>query len=162
MPNRGPAEPDQQFEEEFRRHWLAVFRFAVGWTNDWATAEDIAQEAFARLWASRERINWSETTLPWLLTTARHLTTDRFRRLRRLPALAFSAGRSGPADENARVGWLDARQAMAHLTAEQRSALVLTAVLGFDSESAAQILGTTAGGVRAAVSRARQALVSDE
>src|SRR6188474_2804263 len=131
MPNRSPAEPDQQFEEEFRRHWLPVFRFAVGWTNDWAAGEDIAQEAFARLWANRDRIDWSRSTLPWLLTTARHLATDRFRRIRRLAGHAIGAGRTGSLDENARVGWLDAQRAMATLTPEQRSALVLTAVLGF-------------------------------
>jgi RNA polymerase sigma-70 factor, ECF subfamily len=158
MPNRGPAEPDVQFEEEYTRHWLAVFRFAVGWTNDWASGEDIAQEAFARLWANRERIDWSASTLPWLLTAARHIATDRFRRLRRMATLPFGVGHSGPGDENARVSWLDVQEAMARLTAEQRSALVLTAVLGFDSESAAQVLGTTAGAVRAAASRARQAL----
>ena len=161
MSNRSPAEPDAQFEEEFTRHWLAVFRFAVGWTNDWASGEDIVQEAFARLWASRDRIDWSASTLPWLLTTARHIATDRFRRLRRFAGLPFGDGRTGPDNENARVGWLDVQQAMARLTAEQRSALVLTAVLGFDSESAAEILGTTAGAVRAAVSRARQSLVEE-
>ena len=158
MPNRSPAETDSRFEEEYSRHWLAVFRFAVGWTNDWAAAEDIAQEAFARLWAHRARIDWSASNLPWLLTTARHITTDRFRRLRRLAGLTFSAGRSAPPDDDARVRWIDLQAAMSRLPRDQRAALVLTGVVGLDSDSAAQVLGTTPGGVRAAASRARQAL----
>jgi RNA polymerase sigma-70 factor (ECF subfamily) len=158
MPNRSPAEPDDQFEEEFRRHWLAVFRFAVGWTNDWASGEDIAQEAFARLWASREKIDWSASTLPWLLTTARHIATDRFRRLRRSAGRSFTAARRGPDDEDDRVTWLDAQRAMARLSPEQRIALILTAVVGLDSETAGAAMGMTASGVRAAASRARRRL----
>lgn len=157
MPDTSAAEADRRFGEEFQRHWLTVFRFALAWTNDWAAAEDLAQDAFARLWAKRTTIDWSTSTLAWLLTTTRHLATDRFRRLRR--AVGVTDGGGSPAlDSDARLRWLDVRAAMAALTPVQRSALVLTAVVGLDSETAAGVLDTTPGAVRAAISRARSKL----
>jgi RNA polymerase sigma-70 factor, ECF subfamily len=166
MPERRQADPDDRFEDEFARCWLPVFRFALAWTNDWAGAEDLAQEAFARLWARRADVDWSAPMLPWLLTTTRRLATDRFRRLRRLTGLdGFSGGpagggSSGALDHSAHLRWLDVQRAMAGLTPLQRSALVLVTVVGLDTQTAGQALGISAGAVRAAVSRAR-ALLAD-
>ena len=157
MPERPSADPDRQFEEVFQRDWLVVFRFALAWTNDWSAAEDLAQDCFARLWARRMSVDWSRPMLPWLLTTARRLATDRFRRLRRIVRLTDGAPSSG-LDADARLRWLDVQSAMAELTRLQRSALVLTAVVGLDSQAAAEALDTTPGAVRAAVSRARSVL----
>ena len=157
MPERPSADPDRQFEEVFQRDWLSVFRFALAWTNDWPAAEDLAQDCFARLWARRMDVDWSTPMLPWLLTTTRRLATDRYRRLRRLVRLTDRAPAGGP-DADARLRWLDVQAAMGALTPIQLSALVLTAVIGLDSATAAQALDTTPGAVRAAVSRARSTL----
>lgn len=159
MPERPQVAPDKRFEEEFARCWLPVFRFALAWTNDWAAAEDLAQDAFARLWTRRRQVDWSAPMLPWLLTTTRHLATDRFRRLRRMTGLGRSTGTIAALDHDAHLRWLDVQSAMARLTPVQRSALVLVTVVGLDSEAAAVALSTSAGAVRAAVSRARVALV---
>ena len=50
---------------------------------------------------------------------------------------------------------MDLQPRLGRLSSTERSALVLTAVVGLSSEDAAEALGTTAGAVRAAVSRAR-------
>jgi DNA-directed RNA polymerase specialized sigma24 family protein len=47
---------------------------------------------------------------------------------------------------------------MDHLSSLERSALVLTAIEGATYDEAADVLGTTAGALRAAVSRARTKL----
>ena len=67
------------YERAFQTHWGDVFRFALAWTNDWAAAEDLAQEAFLRLWDNRGRLDWDRPVLPWLLVATRRLATDRFR-----------------------------------------------------------------------------------
>jgi RNA polymerase sigma-70 factor (ECF subfamily) len=157
----GPKAPDGQFDDAFERCWLPVFRFALAWTNDWQSAEDLAQDAFLRLWSKRTDLDWSSSMLPWLLTTTRHLATDRFRRLRRAVRLGERAD-SSSLDSDARLRWLDVRAAMSGLTPVQRSALVLTAVVGLDAETVADALGTSSGGVRAAVSRARAALRNED
>ena len=135
--------------------WQSTFRLALAWTNDWAAAEDLAQEAFVRLWDRRATIDWSRPVLPWLLVTTRRLATDRFRSLR------VRARRPSPPpspDEALLVRWLDVRAAMAALSPLERSAVVLTAVEGLSYAEAAVVVGISPGALRAAVSRARQKL----
>jgi RNA polymerase sigma-70 factor (ECF subfamily) len=146
---------DLSYQRAFERHWEDVFRFALAWTNDWAAAEDLAQDAYLRLWQQRGSLDWQRPVLPWLLVVTRRLATDRFRVLRRriLPrstALAL--------DEAVRDRWLDAQVAMALLSPLERSALVLTAVEGWTYAEVALALGTSDGALRAAVSRARAKL----
>jgi RNA polymerase sigma-70 factor (ECF subfamily) len=146
---------DIAYERAYEAHWSDVFRFALAWTNDWAAAEDLAQEAYLRLWNHRARLDWDRPVLPWLLVTTRRLATDRFRVLRRwlLPT-------PPPAtlDTAVQARWLDVCAAMADLSPLERTALIMTAVEGASYEEAGQVLGTTAGALRAAVSRARTKL----
>jgi len=143
------------YDHVFADHWIDVFRFALAWTNDWAVAEDLAQEAFLRLWDHRARLDWTRPVLPWLLVATRRLATDRFRRLKRV----LSGGGPTPlADEAVQARWLDVRSAMATLSPLERSALVMTALEGLTYDEAAVVLDTTAGALRAAVSRARSKL----
>jgi RNA polymerase sigma-70 factor (ECF subfamily) len=148
---------DFAYERAFQEHWRDVFRFALAWTNDWGAAEDLAQEAFLRLWDRRRSIDWSDTVLPWLLVATRRLATDRFRQLRRRLG---GGGPTAPAslDANVHARWLDVRAGLARLSPLERSALVMTALEGHTYDEAATVLGTTAGALRAAVSRARTKL----
>ena len=140
---------DLAYERAFQEHWRDVFRFALAWTNDWAAAEDLAQEAFLRLWDRRRSIDWTDTALPWLLVTTRRLATDRFRRLRR--RLAAGPGPT-PAtlDPAVHARWLDVCAALDRLSSIERSALLMTAIEGQTYDEAATVLGTTAGALRAA------------
>jgi RNA polymerase sigma-70 factor (ECF subfamily) len=145
---------DLAYERAFADHWSDVFRFALAWTNDWGAAEDLAQDAYLRLWDNRARLDWQRPVLPWLLVTTRRLATDRFRSIRRR-----LAGGSPPApatlDDAVTARWLDVRAGLDHLSPLERTALVMTAVEGSTYDDAAAALGTTAGALRAAVSRAR-------
>ena len=147
--------PDFDYQIAFERYWDDVFRFALAWTNDWAAAEDLAQDAFVRLWQNRATLDWDRPVLPWLLVAARRLATDRFRSLRRrvLPRTTESTF-----DEALRDTWLDVQSAMNALSQLERTALVLTAVEGWSYAEVAAAVGTTDGALRAAVSRAREKL----
>lgn len=146
---------ESAYDRAYEAHWSAVFRFALAWTNDWGAAEDVAQEAFARLWRHRAAVDFDRDVRPWLLVAARRLATDRFRMLRRR---LFAPAPAATLDEATAVRWLDVRAAMRSLSPLERSALVLTALEGRDSAEAAEILQTTPGAIRAAVSRARDKL----
>jgi len=148
---------DYAYERAFEENWSDVFRFALAWTNDWTAAEDLAQEAYLRLWNQRARIDWSRPVLPWLLVATRRLATDRFRVLRRR-LLAPTHAAAIDHDPALRARWLDVCAAMGDLSSLERSALVMTAVQGATYDEAARVLGTTAGALRAAVSRARAKL----
>ena len=152
------AEPTEiAYERAYEQHWADVFRFALAWTNDWSAAEDLAQDAYLRLWNNRDRVDWNRPVLPWLLVTARRLATDRFRVLRRRLLSAYHPA-SIDSDPAVRARWLDVCAAMADLSPLERTALIMTAVEGASYEEAGRVLGTTAGALRAAVSRARTKL----
>ena len=152
------AEPtDLAYERAFAEHWTDVFRFALAWTNDWTAAEDLAQDAYLRLWNHRDRLDWSRPVLPWLLVATRRLATDRFRILRRR-LLAPAHPSALETDPSLRARWLDVCAAMTDLSALERTALVMTAVHGATYDEAGRVLGTTPGALRAAVSRARAKL----
>lgn len=141
------------YEDAYEQHWHDVFRFALAWTNDWAAAEDLAQESFSRLWQHRTSVDWARPLLPWLIVTTRRLATDRFRRLRR--RVLGTRGTSG-VDEAVLSQWLDVQAALARLSPLERSALILTAVEGYSYADTAAMLNTSTGAVRAVVSRARR------
>ena len=144
------------YERAFDEHWADVFRFALSWTNDWGAAEDLAQDAYLRLWDHRRSIDWDRPVLPWLLVATRRLATDRFRRLRRrLVAVPAPARSLDPAVHDR---WLDVSAALGRLSPLERTALVMTALEGASYDEAAAALDTTAGALRAAVSRAREKL----
>ena len=145
-------------EAAFRAHWTAVFRVALAWTNDWGAAEDIAQEAFVRLWKHRHELDWSTSMLPWLLRLGRNLATDRFRKLRRVWSGAHVAS---TLDDGARGRWIDLRESLARLSNLERSALVSRTVIGLSYPEAAALLGVSEGAARSAVSRARTKLEAD-
>jgi RNA polymerase sigma-70 factor (ECF subfamily) len=107
------------------------------------------------MWNNRQRLDWDRPVLPWLLVTTRRLATDRFRTLRRrIVPLSTPAA----LDETTQARWLDVRAAMSELSSLERTALVMTAVEGATYDQAAEVLGTSAGALRAAVSRARTKL----
>lgn len=146
---------DTLYEQAFAEHWRDVFQFILAWTNDWAAAEDLSQEAFLRLWRSRAKIDWREPILPWLIVAGRRLANDRFRQIRRrvgvLPPPAAL-------DESLHIRWLDIQSALKDLSPLERSAVVLVTFQGISTAEVARVLNTSPGGVRAALSRGRDKL----
>ena len=146
---------DVLYTEAFDAHWRDVFQVLLAWTNDWQAAEDLTQETFLRLWRHRDRIDWDQPMLPWLLVAGRRLATDRFRALRRHFAVAPVAQfqQDGQLER-----WLDVQSALAVLSPLERTSVVPTAFVGISTDETARILDTTPGAVRSAMSRARTKL----
>lgn len=152
---------DMRYERAYGQFATDVFRFALAWTNDWAAAEDLTQEAYLRLWNHRASIDWERPILGWLLVTTRRLANNRFRSINRFRSLhprltALDSARQ--ADESVSARWLDVRHALESLTSLERAALIMTAVEGWSYAEVADVLQTTDGALRTAVSRARQKL----
>jgi RNA polymerase sigma-70 factor (ECF subfamily) len=69
----------RDFEKIYRRHFDAVFRFALRTAGHRHIAEDITSEAFLRLYKQLDRID--ETQLPaWLFTVVKNRAIDYWRR----------------------------------------------------------------------------------
>ena len=144
--------PDDAFQRAAEELWTPVFRFALALTNDLSEADDVAQEAFVRLWSRRATIDWGEPVLGWLLVTARRIALDRFRRLGTAPAAP--AGIDAATVER----FVDLRSELARLTSTERTAILLSAVEGWSADEIGAALGISAGAVRASASRGRAKL----
>jgi RNA polymerase sigma-70 factor, ECF subfamily len=154
--------PDPTADDAFQRAaeelWMPVYRFALALTNDLGEADDVAQEAFVRLWRTRATIDWAEPVVGWLLVAARRVALDRFRRLARelrlRPAHPVPVGVDAATVER----FVDLRGQLAELTPPERAAILLSAAEGWSTEEIGAALGISAGAVRAAASRGRAKL----
>ena len=150
--------PDDAFQRAAEELWTPVFRFALALTNDLSEADDVAQEAFVRLWSRRATIDWGEPVLGWLLVTARRIALDRFRRLARVLRLGTAPAAPAGIDAATVERFVDLRSELARLTSTERTAILLSAVEGWSADEIGAALGISAGAVRASASRGRAKL----
>jgi RNA polymerase sigma-70 factor (ECF subfamily) len=125
--------------------------------HDRAEAEDLAQDAFLRIWERWDRVREMESPAGYLFRVAMNLHRSRVRRasltVRR--ALAPRPARDPMAEVETRD---EVMRALATLTPGQRASVVLVDLLEYSSEEAAQILGVKSATVRVQASKARAAL----
>ena len=126
-------------------------------TRDRHEAEEIAQDAFARLWERWEQVSRVQDPEAYLFRTALNLYRNRRRRaalaLRRLVRTV------APSDPMEAIDERDAViRALGRLTPRQRSAVVLLDLVDMTSEEAGRTLGVRPSTVRVLAARARVAL----
>jgi RNA polymerase sigma factor (sigma-70 family) len=143
------------FEGFYREHLARVVRACALVTLDPAGAEDVAAEAFVRLWAAWGRIQDEDHAGGYVFKTAMRLCAKRGqRRGRELPGVAE---RPGSDDITASDERRTVFAALAELPLRQRQALVLRDWAGFETAEVARMLGTRESTVRVHLSRAREA-----
>lgn len=159
-----------------RRHERRVFAIALSITSNRATAEDVAQEAFLRVWRHAAIFDRRRTSaVGWLSTITHNLAIDTLRLQRAVPVdpndamtwLDAPDGRRAPEDQAVHSEAIDRiRGALAELPVEQRRALVRAAYFG---ESAAEVaegeqiaLGTAKSRIRLALAKVRSRLADPE
>jgi RNA polymerase sigma-70 factor, ECF subfamily len=119
------------------------------------TAEDLAQETYARAFASLHRFVGRSSARTWLLSIARRVCADAVRAAVRERAAAVDAGEPAAdhADSVALSAMLDA------LDLDRREAFVLTQLVGLSYAEAADVCNCPVGTIRSRVARARTDLV---
>ncbi len=124
-------------------------------------ADDIAQEALAKAWASRTSFTPSSPLRAWLFAIVRNVFRSGRRKAWRETLVdnmeSVGGAESGQAAP-ARLDLEEARRALSVLEEDQREALVLVAVAGFSIDEAAQICDTKPGTIKSRVARARARL----
>jgi RNA polymerase sigma-70 factor (ECF subfamily) len=126
-------------------------------TGSRAEAEDLAQEAFTRVFERWETVAAMGDPAGYLHRTAMNLFRNQYRRAR--VGLARTVGLGPEQDVFKPVEDRDAAaRALGSLTPRQRAALVLTEALGYSGEETGRLLGIKASTVWALKHQARGAL----
>lgn len=150
------AEADAEFSDFMHGRWSQLVRLGYGLTGDLQHAEDLAQTAFAKAYASWPRVRRADNPDAYLRRIVVNANRNRFRKLRvgevlteAVPDLGQAA--TGPDlrhDRDALVA------ALMQLPYGQRAAVVLRYWLDMTETEAAAVLGCSVGNVKSQASRA--------
>jgi RNA polymerase sigma-70 factor, ECF subfamily len=158
----GPSEAivaDQAaaFEDFFRGQTQNLYAHLCLITGNRAEAEELAQEAFLKVWERWDRVADMDEPGGYLYRTAMNLFRKRYRRvgvaLRKTVSVELREDEFATAEDRSVVAG-----ALVELAPRQRAALILTELIGFSSEEAGRMLGVRAGTVRALASQGRAAI----
>ncbi len=152
-----PAVEAATFEALFAEERDRLFTSLWLITRDRHEAEEVAQDAFVRVWERWERRGAPDDPTAYLFRTAMNI--QRNRRRRAAVVLRHTPSRQESADE---LGAVEARdvvmRALGALTPSQRAALVLMDLLDMTSTEAAAALGVRPSTVRVLAARGRVTL----
>jgi RNA polymerase sigma-70 factor (ECF subfamily) len=158
-----------------RRYQRRLYGLAVGIVGDAGDAEDVAQEAFIRIFRHAQLFDARRGSVStWALTITRNLAIDATRLRRGVPTdpedrvfLELTSPQRQPdaaAIASESVGGV--RSALAGLPLEQRRAVVLAALYGRTAAEIAEgdgiALGTAKSRIRLGMAKLRQAVVNEE
>jgi RNA polymerase sigma-70 factor (ECF subfamily) len=140
---KGVVERERKdFADFYQRTRDDCLRAVLAGTGDRALAEDLVAEAFARAWASWQKVSRHPAPAAWVVRTALNIRVSWWRRRRREVALD-GHDRAQPAEE--RLGVDEAvLTAVRRLPQRQREVIVLRIWLDLDTNAVAQVLGISA------------------
>ncbi len=150
------------FAEIASRYYRPVYRLAWRMTGGHADSEDIAQEAFIRLWRDPGQVREAAALKGWLMRVAANGAIDRSRRRQATPLDEMPE----PADARPRADrGLERQEAQRHvdraiaaLPERQRLALALVNFEGLSNIEAAAAMGTSVEAIESLLARARRGL----
>jgi RNA polymerase sigma factor (sigma-70 family) len=145
------------FEAFYLAHRVRVFRALVVVTRDVHAAEEVAQDAFVRVWERWDRVRDMEDPAGYLYRTALNGWFQVHRRAARAARRVVALRQAVDPLEAVEDRDVLARRLL-ELPARQRAALVLTEYLDQDSAEAGRALGIRPGTVRRLASKGRAAL----
>lgn len=153
------------FASLLQRHYRPVYRVAWRMMNGQAEAEDVAQEAFLKLWQNPGQVREPKALRGWLMRVASNLALDRLRRkahedLDMVENLADPGQiTGGELDLQAARSRVD--RAIARLPERQKLALTLVYFEGLGNIEAAEAMDATVEAVESLLGRAKRSLKQD-
>jgi RNA polymerase sigma-70 factor (ECF subfamily) len=132
------------FEEIYRQHFGAVFRFAIHCAGRRELAEDLTSEAFLELYRNWAKIDPGQ--LPgWLITVVKNRAIDHWRRASREEFYAHSPAEAHTDFDLKLESLLEENKALKSM---HRACLILRYVHGMSREEIAQKLSLTGNQVK--------------
>jgi len=143
------------FSALIRNYQTFVFRTAYGVVQNRADAEDVTQETFIKVHQSLKALRDERTFPTWLARITVRTAIDWLHQKDKQKDLLASADPMTVDSGHSSDLRMDLEQALAALSPEQRTVLVLREIHGFDYEQLAQILGVPVGTVKSRLHNAR-------
>jgi RNA polymerase sigma-70 factor (ECF subfamily) len=159
--------PDDRRFREFIVYKEDVFRICLGFSRNFADAEDLCQDAFLKAFARAGDLRQPGSLRIWLLRIARTTCLDHSRRMRRNPidlagvvpdtaAAPHTPETVSEAHENLRR----LKEVVQSLPKKQREVFVLREYGGLSYEDLARVLKLRPGTVMSRLNRARRAITA--
>lgn len=133
-------------------------RYARALTRNPARADDLVQDTLERALARRWLFRLNSNLSAWLYTMLYRLFLNDAARAHRLQEVAIADAPEPPAPGSEPGLQLDLQRALAKLSVEHRSVLVLVALEQLSYKEAASVLGVPLGTVMSRLARAREQL----
>jgi RNA polymerase sigma-70 factor (sigma-E family) len=137
---------DEALSRLFEGHYADTVRLAFYLTASWTVAEDLAQEAFVRLWRRWGGLRDQRAALSYLRTTVVNLSRSALRR--RLLELRHQRSVGEAGYDMDPVTRLDVARALAALPPRKRACVVLRHLVDLSVEETAAVLGISTGSVK--------------
>jgi RNA polymerase sigma-70 factor (sigma-E family) len=155
------ADADEAIESLFHAHYARTVYTAVSLVADWDLAEQLAQEAYLRVWRRWRWINDPEAAPLYLKRTVLNLSRETIRRrmIERRALKARSQERpvtQEQATDPAAI--VELRRAIASLPERKRECVVLRYLLGMSEAETATLLGISVGTVKSQTHKGLQLL----
>lgn len=151
----GVAEAAPSFEEFYTATFDRLFTALCLVTGDRHEAEEIAQDAFLRVFERWDRVGTLEDPTGYVFRVSMNVFRSRYRRA----SLAIRRALSLVPPEADDLGRVETRDQVVRMLREldprQRATVLLTAILGYSAEEAGRMLGIRASSVRSLTTRAR-------
>lgn len=152
------AEADEEFREFMRGRWPAMVRLAYGLTGDQGHAEDVAQAAFARAYASWSRVAGTGDPEAYVRRIVINENRSRFRKRRvkenLVGAVPERPGQLAADTADAVSNSSALLSALRKLAPRQRAVIVLRYWMDMSEAETAAVLNCSAGTVKSQASRA--------
>ena len=164
MDETGPLETRYlAFLETITNLRPSLHRYCARMTGSVMDGEDVAQEALFEAYRKLDKFDAGRPLKPWLFRIAHNRCID-FLRKRGVRIEAESTAKSPDAVEPKEPAVLGLGQALEHLVAslppKERACVLLKDVFDYSLEEIAELVDSTVGGVKAALSRGRTKLAA--
>jgi RNA polymerase sigma factor (sigma-70 family) len=160
-----PEDEDTRFEQLFRDHSEAIYRFCLRHARDHELAEDARSTVFTEAWRRRSEVDLvGQAPRPWLYGVARNVLRNQWRSdrrhasaLRRVPGprADFDSVEEIAERADAATNATLALALLGRLSPGEREVVTLCLVCGLSYAATARELNLPLGTVRSRLSRAR-------
>lgn len=154
------------FESLVKRYQDPLLRFATRYLGDRATAEDVIQEVFLRIYRAAPRFEARARVSSWIFRIAYHVLLTELDRRRRRQDLCSALSQNLPDNDRdllaAKAQQLELEQevkaALAALPGSQRAALLLRITEELSYREIGEVLGIGVASVESLLFRARKSM----